>query len=73
MRAMRAQTDEQPGRHEAGCFYGGPIGEGYWFEVVGCPLEHDGEAEGLRGTAEGAAAAFEHLRLAGLLRSDESG
>lgn len=60
-------------RHPLGCFYGGPKGEGYWFAVHGCPLDHDGEAEPLYGSAEGAAAALDHLRQAGLTRTGESG
>lgn len=60
-------------RHPLGCFYGGPEGQGYWFIVHGCTLEHDGESEPLHGTWEGARAAFDHLRGAGLLRTDESG
>lgn len=62
------------GRHEAGCFFGGPEGEAYWFAVAGCPLAHDdGDIPPLVGTAEGAADAWDHLQQAGLTRTGESG
>jgi hypothetical protein len=64
---------EDSGKHPAGCFYGGPEGQAYWFAVIGCPLEHDGDTGPLWGTPEGAAAAFAHLVAAGLARTDESG
>jgi hypothetical protein len=64
---------EPSGFHPHGCFFGGPEGEGFWFAVDGCPLDHsDGDIPPLVGTEEGVRAAWEHLRLAGLLRSDES-
>ena len=62
------------GRHPHGCFFGGPVGESYWFIVHECQLDHpDAESAPLFGTQQGAHDAYEHLRLAGLLRSDESG
>lgn len=61
-------------RHDAGCFYGGPIGEAYWFIVDTCPLDHDdGDIPPLVGSSENARDAYEHLRLAGMLRTGESG
>lgn len=62
------------GRHAAGCFFGGPVGEAYWFAVDTCPLDHDdGDIPPIVGTAYGAALAYEHLRRAGLLTTGESG
>jgi hypothetical protein len=61
------------GRHPLGCFFGGPDGEKYWFAVEGCPLEHDdADIPPLVAPAENVAAAWDHLRLAGLLRTGES-
>lgn len=62
------------GRHEAGCFFGGPVGEAYWFIVDTCPLNHhDGDIPPLVSSAANADAAYEHIRLAGMLRTGESG
>lgn len=54
------------GRHPAGCFYGGPEGEGYWFAVDTCDLEHDGDIEPLVAPARNVRAALDHLDQAGL-------
>jgi hypothetical protein len=62
------------GKHPAGCFFGGPDGESFWFAVQTCPLEHDGgDTPPLWATPAGAAAAWEHLQAAGLTRTGESG
>jgi hypothetical protein len=66
------EQQHEDGVHDAGCFYGGPIGEGYWFAVDTCPLSHDGDLPALVAPAENVAAALAHLRLAGLTLTDES-
>jgi hypothetical protein len=80
-RAARARTRDYgslrsqsvgDGLHAAGCFYGGPKGEGYWFAVEGCPLDHSGDLEPLVAPAENARAALEHLERAGLTVTGES-
>jgi len=54
------------GLHDAGCFYGGPKGERFWFAVDTCPLDHSGDLEPLVAPAENARAAWEHIHAAGL-------
>jgi hypothetical protein len=61
-----------PGLHEAGCFYGGPRGESYWFAVDDCALAHDdGDLPPLIGTAQGARDAWEYMEAAGLMVTGE--
>lgn len=59
------------GLHEAGCFYGGPDGEGYWFAVAGCPLAHDGDVAALVGTEQGAREAWAYAEQIGMTTTGE--
>ena len=54
------------GQHDAGCFYGGPAGAGYWMAVDTCPHPHRGDIEAKVASAEAVQNAREHLHASGL-------